>query len=275
MSPPMPVMCGSVTFNTAAIAIAASDALPPRRSTSMPTSDASGWLLATIAWLARTTDRPVATLENQSLVFEGCAAVAAALKRSTMAGMRQPFRLASRNVRRRVRTALQLARAHGAELDEAVEAARFAGGRPLKADRSGLLPSGFGRIGGVVSHVTHLRPIQPDVQPRPLEPDAQVVPVALLSEVRELLIAGIEPQHVAAERLRAHAVHDDADERSRLAPADVHLIPGAKVDAAVVEAGLVLAGVHLAEPDDLRRTSGAVLGQHEVQLELDILERGW
>src|SRR6187549_1415402 len=65
-SPPMPVMFGSVTFSTAAIAIAASTALPPRLSTSRPVCDASGWLEATIAWLARAADRPACTPENQS-----------------------------------------------------------------------------------------------------------------------------------------------------------------------------------------------------------------
>ena len=68
-SPPMPVMFGSVTFRTAAIAMAASTALPPRFSMSRPACDASGWLVATIAWLARTTERPAGTRENQS---SGC-----------------------------------------------------------------------------------------------------------------------------------------------------------------------------------------------------------
>src|SRR5712691_5705831 len=129
MSPPMPVMCGSVTFSTAAIAIAASTALPPRLSTSMPTADASGWLLATIAWLARTTDRPVGTFENQSAAFEGCAAESAALKRAVTVGRMQPVRLASRNARRSTEWLIwrslvpalqQLPRAHVPELDEAV-----------------------------------------------------------------------------------------------------------------------------------------------------------
>src|SRR5262245_16835118 len=65
-SPPMPVMFGSVTFSTAAIAIAASTALPPRLSTSRPACDASGWLEATIPSLARAAERPACTPENQS-----------------------------------------------------------------------------------------------------------------------------------------------------------------------------------------------------------------
>ena len=48
MSPPMPVMCGSVTLRTAAAATAASMALPPWRSTSSPAAEARGWLVATI-----------------------------------------------------------------------------------------------------------------------------------------------------------------------------------------------------------------------------------
>ncbi len=47
MSPPMPVMCGSVTLSTAAAATAASTALPPWRRTSRPAAEASGWLVAT------------------------------------------------------------------------------------------------------------------------------------------------------------------------------------------------------------------------------------
>ena len=63
-SPPTPVMLGSVTLSMAAIAIAASTALPPRFRISMPTCEASGWLDATIAWPARTTDRPAPIPEN-------------------------------------------------------------------------------------------------------------------------------------------------------------------------------------------------------------------
>ena len=55
-SPPMPVMFGSVTLSTAAIAMAASTALPPRFRMSRPVCDASGWLVATMPWL-RAHDR--------------------------------------------------------------------------------------------------------------------------------------------------------------------------------------------------------------------------
>src|SRR6476620_9944341 len=63
-SPPMPVIFGSVTFSIAAMAMAASTALPPRFRTSRPTCEASGWLVATMALLARTTDRPAGRPEN-------------------------------------------------------------------------------------------------------------------------------------------------------------------------------------------------------------------
>ena len=58
MSPPMPVMCGSVTLSTAAAVTAASMALPPARSTSSPAADASGWLVATMPLGAYTVERP-------------------------------------------------------------------------------------------------------------------------------------------------------------------------------------------------------------------------
>jgi hypothetical protein len=41
-SPPTPFMCGRTTVSTAAMVIAASTALPPRRRTSAPAADASG-----------------------------------------------------------------------------------------------------------------------------------------------------------------------------------------------------------------------------------------
>ena len=67
----MPVMFGSVTLSAAAIAIAASTALPPRLSTSRPICDASGWLDATIPFVERTTERPARNPENQSVAGLG------------------------------------------------------------------------------------------------------------------------------------------------------------------------------------------------------------
>src|SRR5574341_570131 len=46
-SPPNPVLVGSVTFSAAAVATAASAALPPFIRISSPACDASGWLEAT------------------------------------------------------------------------------------------------------------------------------------------------------------------------------------------------------------------------------------
>ncbi len=76
-SPPMPVMFGSVTLRAAAIAMAASAALPPRFRTSSPICDASGWLDATMPWVERTTDRPARNPEYQSLLGRPGAVVAA------------------------------------------------------------------------------------------------------------------------------------------------------------------------------------------------------
>ena len=55
----MPQDIGSTTPSMAFAAMAASAAVPPRRSTSTPVSAASGWLVATIPCSAWTTDRPV------------------------------------------------------------------------------------------------------------------------------------------------------------------------------------------------------------------------
>ena len=58
MSPPMPVIIGSVTDSTAAAVTAASIALPPACSTASPAELASGWLVATMPCGAYTTERP-------------------------------------------------------------------------------------------------------------------------------------------------------------------------------------------------------------------------
>ena len=56
-SPPMPVIVGSTTARTAAAVTAASTALPPRRSTSRPADEASGWLVAIMPRRASDTER--------------------------------------------------------------------------------------------------------------------------------------------------------------------------------------------------------------------------
>ena len=48
---------GSTTFRTAAADTAASTASPPARKASKPASVASGWLVATIPPVLRTTER--------------------------------------------------------------------------------------------------------------------------------------------------------------------------------------------------------------------------
>src|SRR6478735_8276647 len=56
-SPPTPFIVGSTTASTAAAVMAASTALPPCCSTRKPAADASGWLVATMPFLASTTER--------------------------------------------------------------------------------------------------------------------------------------------------------------------------------------------------------------------------
>src|SRR5262245_37725232 len=53
----MPVDVGSVTLRAAAVAMAASAALPPRISIERPACEASGWLEATMPRRARTGER--------------------------------------------------------------------------------------------------------------------------------------------------------------------------------------------------------------------------
>ena len=57
LSPPTPFMCGLTTASTPAIVIAASTALPPRFSTSMPAADASTWSDVTAASIPPTSGR--------------------------------------------------------------------------------------------------------------------------------------------------------------------------------------------------------------------------
>ncbi len=56
-SPPMPVLVGSVTLRAAAVATAASAALPPSWRTPTPAMEARGWLLATMPWVPYTGER--------------------------------------------------------------------------------------------------------------------------------------------------------------------------------------------------------------------------
>src|SRR5437764_13301339 len=57
MSPPMPALSGSVSPSIAAVATAASAALPPFLRICRPAWAASGWLVATMPWRASTSER--------------------------------------------------------------------------------------------------------------------------------------------------------------------------------------------------------------------------
>ena len=56
ISPPIPVDIGSTTFSTAAVATAASIALPPSFIIWSPATAASGWLVATAPFRANIAD---------------------------------------------------------------------------------------------------------------------------------------------------------------------------------------------------------------------------
>ncbi len=58
MSPASPTFIGSTRFSTAAVATAASTALPPFLRISSPASAARGWLVVTMPLRAITSERP-------------------------------------------------------------------------------------------------------------------------------------------------------------------------------------------------------------------------
>src|SRR5437867_1991625 len=66
-------------------------------------------------------------------------------------------------------------------------------------------------------------------------------------------------------------VHDDPDVFAGLATPEIELIAIPQVDAAVERARLVLAEIRLLVTE-LRRALGPRFGQHEIELELDVLE---
>src|SRR6266545_2123918 len=112
----------------------------------------------------------------------------------------------------------------------------------------------------VVDDITDPGSVQRDLEMRSLEGNLEMVPVFLLAEIGKLFVAGVEPEDVASDGLRMHAVNDHADELPRLATSDVDLIAGPQGDAAVVRACAA-------------RTvrGGRLLGEHEVELQLEIL----
>src|SRR6056297_1920817 len=72
-SPPRPVLVGSTTLSAAAVATAASKALPPSRNNWTPASAASGWLVATRplgAWTVERRDEK----RSGSVMVRGCVA---------------------------------------------------------------------------------------------------------------------------------------------------------------------------------------------------------
>ena len=58
-SPPGPLRCGSSTWSTKPVATAASNALPPRSITAMPTAEAIQWVEAIAPKLPRNSGRVV------------------------------------------------------------------------------------------------------------------------------------------------------------------------------------------------------------------------
>src|SRR5947207_14044404 len=108
--------------------------------------------------------------------------------------------------------------------------------RPLKADWTRFVPRRLRRVRRVVGDVANLRPVQGDPETRALEGDLDMVPISLLAEIRELLVARVEPEDVSADGFGMHTVDDDANELSRLATPEVHLIAGPQRHAGVARA---------------------------------------
>src|SRR5262245_50696426 len=88
-----------------------------------------------------------------------------------------------------------------------------------------------------------------------------MVPILLLAEIGELLIARVEPEDVSSDGLGMHTVHNDADELSGFATPKVHLIAGPQRHAAVVRA----VGTRAVR-------GGRLLGEHEIELQLEVFE---
>src|SRR5437867_1192573 len=153
---------------------------------------------------------------------------------------------------------LEVPNSRVAELHESGKAPSLAGMRPLKADWTRFFPR---RLRRVVGDVANLRPVQGDLETRALEGDLDMVPIFLLAEIRELLVARVEPEDVSSDGFRMHTVDDDANELSRLATPEVHLIAGPQIHAAVVGAC------------GTRAVRGCrLLGKHEVDLQLEVFE---
>src|SRR5438105_13448965 len=96
--------------------------------------------------------------------------------------------------------------------------------RPLKADWTRFFPRRLRRVRRVVGDVADLRPVQGDLETRSLEGDLDMVPILLLAEIGELLVARVEPEDVSSDGLGMHTVNDDTNELASLATAEIHLI---------------------------------------------------
>src|SRR2546425_8011458 len=132
---------------------------------------------------------------------------------------------------RRHPNSLVVPNSHVAELNESGKAPSLAGVRPLKADRTRFFPPRLRRVRRVVGDVADLRPVQGDLETRAFEGDLDMVPILLLAEIGELLVARVEPEDISSDGLGMHTVNDDANELSGLATAEVHLIAIPKIDA--------------------------------------------
>src|SRR5204863_8416240 len=97
----------------------------------------------------------------------------------------------SRAKRLKTRPCLQVPDSHVAELHESGKALSLAAVWPLKADRPRFLPRRLSRVRRVVRPVAYLRPVQGDLKTRPLEGYLDMVPILLLAEIRELLVARV------------------------------------------------------------------------------------
>src|SRR6185436_8321601 len=133
--------------------------------------------------------------------------------------------------------------------------------RPLKADWTRFFPRRLRRVRRVVGDVADLGAVQGDLEMRALEGDLDMVPILLLAEIGELLVARVEPEDVSSDGLGVHTVDDDADELSGLTTPEVHLIAGPQRHAAVVRA----VGTQAVR-------GGRLLGEHEVELQLEVFE---
>src|SRR5207237_1167614 len=97
---------------------------------------------------------------------------------------------------------------HVAELNESGKTRSLPAMRPLKADRTRFFPRRLSRVRRVVDDVGDLRPVQGHLETRALEGDLDMVPIILLAEIGELLVARDEAErsYFSAMQYRCPAV---------------------------------------------------------------------